>query len=62
MAVRNELPEVKFIYDKNSLFFINVSGYALKDVAVWYMMKENLEVFERLGRTWDSDENSYCHV
>ena len=29
---------------------------------MFYMMKENPEVFARLGRTWDGDEKSYCHV
>ena len=37
-------------------------GYALKDVAVYYIMKTNPSVFLRLGRGWDGDENSYCHV
>ena len=37
-------------------------NYALKDVAVKYLMKENPEVFERLGRKWDGDEKSYMHV
>ena len=47
---------------KKKSFIIKGSGYALKDVAVHYMMKENPGVFARLGRTWDEDENSYCHV
>ena len=47
---------------KEISFIIKGSGYALKDVAVHYMMKENPGVFARLGRTWDEDENSYCHV
>ena len=38
------------------------AGYALKDVAVYYIMRTNPEVFRRLGRSWDDDENSYCHV
>ena len=37
-------------------------NYALKDVGVKYLMKENPEVFERLGRKWDGDENSYMHL
>ena len=37
-------------------------GYALKDVAVYNMMKENPDVFDRLGLHWDGDERSYCHV
>ena len=38
------------------------AGYALKDVAVFHIMRTNPEVFRRLGRSWDDDENSYCHV
>ena len=38
------------------------SGYALKDVAVKYIMDTNKEVFANLGRHWDGDENSYIHV
>ena len=38
------------------------SGYALKDVSVFYMMKMYPEVFARLERSWDGDERSYCHV
>ena len=37
-------------------------GYALKDVAVFYLMKTSPDVFAKLGRTWDEDEQSYCHV
>ena len=38
------------------------SGYALKDVAVYWTMKTNPEVYARLGRAWDGDDQSYCHV
>ena len=37
-------------------------GYALKDVAVFYLMRSYPEVFTSLGRNWDGDKNSYCHV
>ena len=37
-------------------------GYALKDFAVFYLMRSYPEVFASLGRNWDGDENSYCHV
>ena len=40
----------------------NFSGYALKDVAVYWTMKTNPEVYARLGRAWDGDDKSYCHV
>ena len=40
----------------------NISGYALKDVAVFYIMRTNPDVFFKLGRSWDDDEDSYCHV
>lgn len=42
----------------------NLLGYALKDVAVFYIMQTNPAVFVKLGRSWDGDEdeNSYCHV
>ena len=39
-----------------------ISGYALKDVAVFYIMRTNPDVFFKLGRSWDDDEDSYCHV
>ena len=39
-----------------------ISGYALKDVAVFYIMRTNPEVFSRLGHNWDGDEDSYLHV
>ena len=48
-----------------SLWFSKVGhflGYALKDVAVYYIMNTNPAVFVKLGREWDGDENSYCHV
>ena len=41
---------------------IYYAGYALKDVSVYYIMKTNPSVFDKLERKWDGDENSYCHV
>ena len=38
------------------------SGYALKDVAVFYIMKTNPQIFTKLGRFWNDDGDSYCHV
>ena len=37
-------------------------GYALKDVAVFYIMRTNPQIFTKLGRSWDDDGDSYCHV
>ena len=53
---------VSILSKENWLMIYKYAGYALKDVAVHYIMQTNPAVFERLGRSWDGDENSYCHV
>ena len=61
MDAKNGLQEVLICHPIHAIITL-ISGYALKDVAVFYIMRTNPEVFSRLGRNWDGDEDSYCHV
>ena len=61
MDAKNGLQEVLLCVLIHAVITV-FSGYALKDVAVFYIMRSNPEVFSRLGRNWDGDEDSYCHV
>ena len=56
-VVQRQLETLSFSTDPNVIL-----GYAIKDVAVRYLIEKYPAVFERLGRKWDGDENSYCHV
>ena len=40
----------------------HILGYAVKDCAVYWLMKTYPDVYARHGRKWDGDELSYCHV
>ena len=62
MGARSELIVVCIHFVNKKILIKKYAGYALKDVAVHYIMQTNPAVFERLDRTWDGDESSYCHV
>ena len=46
---------LSYRYKSEIIFLVNtiLKGYALKDVAVWWLMKEFSGSFERVHYTWE---------